>query len=328
MRRREFITLVGAAAAWPLVGRAQQPGAVRRVAVVANLRENDAEAQRASQAFVTGLQNLGWVDRANLGIDFRWVGDKLGEYDEVAKVIVRTEPDVIVARGGAVVLALHRETGTIPIVFVEVNDPIANGLVQSFSRPGGNVTGFTNNFDPAMGTKWLGIIKEIAPSLGRIAVVFLPLAVQEQTFKAIEAAAPAFGAQTSALRVHDAAEIERGIEAFANGIGGGLIVLPNAITNANRVLITDLAARYRLPAIYAFRFYLESGGLASYGIESTESFHNAAGYVDRLLKGARASDLPVQAPTKFELVINLKAAKAIGLSVPPLLLTQADEVLE
>jgi putative tryptophan/tyrosine transport system substrate-binding protein len=330
MRRRDFITLLGgAAAAWPLAVRAQQPNQVRRIAVMANLLERDMEAQRASEAFIARLQNLGWTDRNNLSTDFRWVGDRFGEYGPVAKAIVQSGPDVIVARGSAVVQALRQETSAIPIVFVNVLDPLdlGVGVVQSLPRPGGNVTGFMT-FDPAMGTKWLEIIKEIAPSLRRIGVALLPQPSQDATFKAIEAAAPAFGVQATALPVRDAADVERGIKAFASGIDGGLIVLPNAVTNTNRELITNLAARGRLPAIYAYRFYLEAGGLASYGIESTESFRSAAGYVERLLRGAKASDLPVQAPTRFQLAINLKAAKAMGLTVPPTLLAIADEVIE
>jgi putative ABC transport system substrate-binding protein len=326
--RREFIKVLGVAAAgWPLAARGQEPNRVRRIAVVANLLERDEEARRASEAFVAQLRNLGWVDRSNLSIDFRWVGDRFGEYGAAVKATVQSAPDVIVARGGILVQALSKETSAIPIVFVNVLDALALGVVQSLPRPGGNVTGFMT-FDPAMGTKWLDIIKEIAPSLKRVGVALFQQPSEEATFKAIEAAAPALGVQATALPVRNAADIERGINAFASGLDGGLIVVPNSVTNANRELITRLAARYRLPAIYAYRFYLESGGLASYGIESTESFRSAAGYVDRILKGAKPSDLSVQAPTKFELSINLKAAKAIGLSVPPLLLARADEVIE
>jgi putative tryptophan/tyrosine transport system substrate-binding protein len=262
-----------------------------------------------------------------LSIDFRWVGDQFGEYSAAVKATVQSAPDVIVARGAALVTAMHQETSTIPIVFVNVLDPLDLRVVQSLPRPGSNVTGFMT-FDTAMGTKWLEIIEEIVPSLGRVGVAFLPQPTQEATFEAIEAAAPAFAVQATGLPVRNAADLERGIKAFASGIDGGLIVLPNAVTNANRELITGLAARYRLPAIYGYRFYLESGGLASYGVESTESFRSAAGYVDRILRGAKPGDLPVQAPTKFELAINLKAAKAMGLSVPVPLLARADEVIE
>jgi putative ABC transport system substrate-binding protein len=328
MRRRDFITLLGgAAAAWPLAARAQQGERKRRIGVVANLSERDAEARRASEAFAAQLQNLGWTDHANLSIDFRWVGDQLGEYGAAAKATVQSAPDVIVARGTTLVRAMRQETSTIPIVFVNVLDPLDLGVVQNLPRPGGNVTGFMT-FDPAIGTKWLEIIKEIVPSLRRVGVALLPQPSQDATFKAIEAVAPALAVQATALPARDAADLERGIKAFASGNDGGLIVLPNAVTNTNRELITGLAAQYRLPAIYAYRFYLEAGGLASYGIESTESFRSAAGYVDRILRGAKPSDLPVQAPTNFELVINLKTAKALGLTVPPSLLARADEVIE
>jgi ABC-type uncharacterized transport system substrate-binding protein len=327
MKRREFITLLGGAAAWPVAARAQERNRVRRIAVVANLSERDLEARRASEAFAAQLRNLGWTDHANLSIDFRWVGDQFGEYGAAVKATVQSAPDVIVARGAALVRAMRQETSAIPIVFVNVLDPLDLGVVQSLPRPGGNVTGFMN-FDPAMGTKWLEIVKEIVPSLGRVGVALLPQPSQDATFKAIEAAAPAFAVQATALPARDAADLERGIKAFASGTDGGLIVLPNAVTNASRELITGLAARYRLPAIYAYRFYLEAGGLASYGIESTESFRSAAGYVDRILRGAKPSDLPVQAPTKFELAINLKAAKAMGLTIPESFLLRADEVIE
>jgi putative ABC transport system substrate-binding protein len=328
MRRRDFITFLGGtAAAWPLAALGQQGNRVRRIAVVANLSERDAEAGRASEAFVAQLRNLGWIDHANMTIDFRWVSDELSGYSAVAKAIVQSRPEVIVARGTAVVLALRQETTAIPIVFVNVLDPIDSGLVRSLPRPGGNVTGFMN-FDPAMGTKWLEIIKEIAPSVERVGVALLPQASQDATFKTIEAAASAFAVHATALPVRDGADIERGINTFASGTNGALIVLPNAITIANRDLITGLATRHRLPAIYAYRFYLDAGGLVSYGIESTESFRSAAGYVDRILKGAAPSDLPVQAPTKFELAVNLKAAKSIGLALPPLLVARADEVIE
>jgi putative ABC transport system substrate-binding protein len=337
MKRREFITLLcGALAApgilWPL-GALAQAERRRRVAVVMNFPERDPEGERASQALVTRLRDLGWTEGRNLELDVRGLGDQVDEYPAVVKQITELQPDVIVARGGSVALALQRAARTIPIVFVQVIDPLDEGLVQSLARPGGNITGFMN-FDPAMGTKWLEIIKEVAPSLRRVAVLLYPQPGLERTFKAIDDAASTFGLQASALRVHDAAEIERGIDGLAGGPQAGLIVLPHSVTNSNRELIVGLAARHRLPAAYAYRFYIEAGGLVSYGIEQTEPFRSAAAfrsaavYVDRILKGAKAADLPVQAPTKFELVVNLKAAKAIGLTIPESFLARADEVIE
>jgi putative tryptophan/tyrosine transport system substrate-binding protein len=328
MQRREFITLLGtvAAAAWPFTTLAQQSERMRRVGVVMNLPEYDIEARLAFQVLRTRLQELGWAE-SNLKIDFRWVGEQVGELPAIVKDLVGLRPDVIVGRSGAVLLALHHETSTIPIVFVGVVDPVEVGLVESLARPGGNITGFAT-FDPAMGTKWFQIIKEIDPSLKRVAVLLHPQQSQELILKEIEGVAPSFSAQVTALRVHNAGEIENSINNFASGTDGGLIVLPNSVTNSNRELIANLAARYRMPAVYAYRSYVITGGLASYGIEASAPFRDAAGYVDRILKGEKPGDLPVQAPTKFELVINLKAAKAIGLTIPFNLLTRADEVIE
>jgi putative ABC transport system substrate-binding protein len=326
MRRRQFIAGLGSAAAWPVVARAQGERR-RRVTVVMNLPERDSAADRMSQALVTKLRELGWTEGRNLDLDFRRLGDRVAEFSDVVRKVVELRPDVIVARGGSVALALQRGAGAIPIVFVQVSDPLEEGLVQGLARPGGNITGFMN-FDPAMGTKWLEIIKEVAPSVRRVAVLLYPQPGLEQTFDTIKAAAPSFGVQTNALRVRDAGEIERGIEGLASSPDAGFVVLPHAVTNSNRGLIARLAARYRLPAIYAYRFYIEAGGLVSYGIEPNEQFRGAAIYVDRILKGSKPADLPVQAPTKFELVINRKAAKDIGLTIPESLLARAEEVIE
>jgi putative tryptophan/tyrosine transport system substrate-binding protein len=328
LRRRQFITLLGgAAAAWPLTARAQGERR-RRVAVMMNLPQGDPEAEHASRALVTKLRELGWTEGRNVDFDFRPVGDQIGAFPEIIKQIAQLKPDVIVGRGGSVALALQRDAGTIPVVFVQVIDPIGEGLVQTLARPGGNITGFMN-FDPSMGTKWLEIAKEAAPSISRVAVLLYPQEGLERTFKAIEDAASSFGVQATALRVHDAAQIEREIDSFAaNGSGAGLIVLPHSVTNSNRDLIASMALRYRLPTVCAYRFYIEAGGLISYGIDEIEPFRSAAIYVDRILRGAKPADLPVQAPTTFKLVVSLKAAKAIGLVLPPLLLTRADEVIE
>src|SRR5215467_1664136 len=328
IRRREFITLLGGtAAAWPLAARAQG-GQRRRVAVMMNLPQSDPEAERAARALVTKLQELGWTEGRNIDFDFRKVGDQVDAFPGIIKQIAQLKPDIIVARGGSVALALQRDAATIPVVFVQVTDPIGEGLVQTLPRPGGNITGFMN-FEPSMGTKWLEIAKEAAPTISRVAVLLYPQPGLELTLKAIEEAASSFRVQVTALRVHDAAEIERGIDGFAaNGADAGLIVLPHSVTNSNRELIASAAVRYRLPTVCAYRFYVEDGGLISYGIDGIEPFRSAAIYVDRILRGAKPADLPVQAPTKFELVISLKAAKAIGLVVPPLLLARADEVIE
>jgi putative tryptophan/tyrosine transport system substrate-binding protein len=326
MNRRDFVILLGGATAWPVAARAQGERR-RRVAVVMNLPERDSAADRMSQALVAKLRELGWTEGRNLDLDFRRLGDRVGEFSAVVKNIVELQPDVIVGRGGSVALALQRGAGAIPIVFVQVSDPLEEGLVQGLARPDGNITGFMN-FDPAMGTKWLQIIKEVAPSVRRVAVLLYPQPGLEQTFDAINDAAPSIGVQTSALRVRDAGEIERGIDGLASSPDAGFIVLPHAVTNSNRELIARLATRHRLPAVYAYRFYIEAGGLVSYGIEPNEQFRSAAIYIDRILKGSKPTDLPVQAPTKFELVISLKAAKDIGLTISESLLARADEVIE
>jgi putative tryptophan/tyrosine transport system substrate-binding protein len=326
MNRRDFVTLLGGATAWPLAARAQGERR-RRVAVVMNLPEHDSAADRMSQALVARLRELGWTEGRNLDLDFRRLGDRVGEFSAVVKKIVELQPDVIVGRGGSVALALQRGAGAIPIVFVQVSDPLEEGLVQGLARPGGNITGFMN-FDPAMGTKWLEIIKEVAPSVRRVAVLLYPQPGLEQTFDAINDAARSFGVQTRALRVRDSGEIERGLDGLASSPEAGFIVLPHAVTNSNRELIARLAARHRLPAVYAYRFYIEAGGLVSYGIEPNEQFRSAAIYVDRILKGSKPADLPVQAPSKFELVVSVKAAKDIGLTIPESLLARADEVIE
>jgi putative tryptophan/tyrosine transport system substrate-binding protein len=310
MNRRDFVTLLGGATAWPLAARAQGERR-RRVAVVMNLPERDSAADRMSQALVAKLRELGWTEGRNLDLDFRRLGDRVGEFSAVVKKIVELQPDVIVGRGGSVALALQRGAGAIPIVFVQVSDPLEEGLVQGLARPDGNITGFMN-FDPAMGTKWLEIIKEVAPSVRRVAVLFYPQPGLEETFGAINDAAPSIGVQTSALRVRDAGEIERGIDGLASSPDAGFIVLPHAVTNSNRELIARLAARHRLPAVYAYRFYIEAGGLISYGIEPNEQFRSAAIYVDRILKGSKPTDLPVQAPTKFELSLVSKPPRTSG----------------
>jgi putative ABC transport system substrate-binding protein len=293
-----------------------------------NFPDSDSEADSASLALVTKLRELGWTEGHNVNFDFRRVGDQVEAFPEIIKQIAELKPDVILGRGGSVALALQRDAATIPIVFVQVFDPIGDGLVQTLAKPGGNITGFMN-FDPSMGTKWLEIAKEVAPSISRVAVLFYPQHGPELAFKAIEDAASSFRVQAIALRVHNAAEIERGIDSFcANCTDAGLIVLPHSVTNSNRELIASAALRYRLPTVCAYRFYIDAGGLISYGIDEIEPFRNAAVYVDRILRGTKPADLPVQAPTKFHLVINLRVANALGVTVSPTMLATADEVIE
>ena len=318
--------LGGTAAAWPLAARAQKEDR-KRLAIVMNLPEHDLEARRGSHALVLKLKELGWLEGRNLDLDFRWAGDRVAELAVIVKEIASLKPDAIVGRSGAVALALQQGAGAIPIVFVDVVDPIDVGLGQSLTRPGGTITGFMN-FDPAMGTKWLEIIKEIAPSLRRVGVLLYPQQSQELIFKAITDAAPSFRVQASPLHLRDAAEIEPILNTFASGGDCGLIVLGNSVTNSNRQAIASLAGRLRLPAIYANRTYVDAGGLVSYGIEPTEPFRNAAVYVDRIFKGTKPAELPIQAPTKFELIVNLRAAKAVGLTIPESFLLSADEVIE
>jgi putative tryptophan/tyrosine transport system substrate-binding protein len=327
MRRRDFVAQISGATVWPLAARAQGEHR-RRVAVMMNFPQSDREAERASRALVAKLGEVGWTEGRNIDFDFRRVGDQVGAFPAIIKQITQLKPDVIVGRGGSVVLALQRDAGTIPVVFVQVFDPIGDGLVQTLAKPGGNITGFMN-FDPSMGTKWLEIARDVAPSISRVAVLLYPQQGLELAFKAIEDAAPSLGIQATALRVRDAAQIERGLDSLAaNGADAGLIVLPHSVTNSNRELIASMALRYRLPTVCAYRFYIEAGGLISYGVDEIEPFRSAAIYVDRILRGAKPADLPVQAPTKFELVINLKTAKALGIIVPPSLLSVADEVIE
>jgi putative ABC transport system substrate-binding protein len=320
------MTLLGGAVAWPLAAQAQS-GDRKRLAILMNLPEQDLEARRGSQALVLKLRELGWLEGRNLDLDFRWAADRVGDLAAIVKEIASLKPDAIVGRSGAVALALQHGAGVIPIVFVNVVDPIDVGLGQSLARPGGNITGFMN-FDPAMGTKWLEIIKEVAPSLRRVGVLLYPQQSQELIVKAIGDAASSFKVQTSPLHLRDAAEIEPILNAFASGGDRGLIVLPNSVTNSNRQAIASLAARLRLPAVYAYRAYVDAGGLVSYGIESTEVFRDAAVYVDRIFKSTKPAELPIQAPTKFELIVNLRAAKAVGLTIPESFLLRADEVIE
>jgi putative tryptophan/tyrosine transport system substrate-binding protein len=326
VRRREFITLLGGAVAWPLAARAQQPGQMRRIGVLMNLAADDAEGQARFAAFVQDLQQLGWTDGRNVRIDVRWAAGDARLFHRYAEELLALAPDVILASGTPSVQALQQATRTVPIVFAQVGDPVGMGVVASLARPSGNITGFTP-MEFGFGAKWVELLKEIAPRVTRVAVL-RDLTIGPAQLSAIQAVAPSFCVELSAVGVRDAGEIERIVAAFARSSNAGLIVTASTSAVVHRDLITMLAARYRLPAVYPFRYYVTAGGLISYGANSTDPFRRAANYVDRILKGEKPADLPVQAPTKYELVINLKTAKALGLDVPPTLLARADEVIE
>jgi putative ABC transport system substrate-binding protein len=325
--RREFITLLGGAvAAWPFTATAQQGERMRRIGVLMYGAES-AEAQARLTAFAHALKQLGWSDGRNLRIDIRWaMADDARSH---AAELVALAPDVLLAATGtATVAPLLQATRAVPIVFVTVIDPVGAGFVESLAQPGGNATGFTN-YEYSMSGKWLELLKEMAPGVTRAAVLRDPtIASGIGQFGAVQIVAPSLGVDVSPVDLRDAGEIERGITAFAKGVNGGLIVTGSALGIVHRELITTLAARHKLPAVYSGRFYVTVGGLISYAPDVIDQFRRAAGYVDRILKGEKPGDLPVQAPTKYELVINLKTAKALGLTVPDSLLARADEVIE
>jgi len=329
MKRRDFITLLGgAAAAWPLAARAQQRERMRRIGVLMSLAADDQEGQARLTAFVQGLQELGWTDGRNVQIDYRWPAGDAERIRRYAAELAALAPDIILAGGGAVVPSLLQATRAIPIVFTQTPDPVGAGFVESLARPGGNVTGFML-YEYGIGAKWLELLKEIAPHVTRAAVIRdAAIASGIGQWGAIQTAAPSFGVELRPVDVRDASEIERAIAAFARSPNGGLIVAASTLAVVHRDLIVTLAARHKLPAVYPSRFFVRSGGLIFYGPDSVEPHRRAAGYVDRILKGEKPADLPVQAPTKYELVINLKTAKALGLEVPPTLLARADEVIE
>jgi putative tryptophan/tyrosine transport system substrate-binding protein len=330
MRRREFITLVGGATAWPLAARAQQGDRMRRIGVLMGYAESDREAQGFVAAFREGLQKLGWTEGRNIRIDTRWATPGDAEsMQRFAKELVALQPDLILSQGTPTTAALLQQTRTIPIIFANVGDPVGSGFVASFPRPGGNVTGFTN-IEPTMAGKWLELLKEIAPRVTRVAFLFNPATATyaEYFLNPFKAAAASFAVEAIAAPVRDTSELEAVVAAQAREPNGGLMVLPDAFTTGHRAEITSLAARYRLPAVYPFRFFTELGGLLSYGSHPLDNYRRAASYADRILKGAKPSELPVQAPVKFELIINLKTAKALGLDVPVQLQQRADEVIE
>jgi len=328
IRRREFITLLGGAAvAWPLTARAQAER-VRRVGVLQNFAADDSEGQVRLTAFGQGLQQLGWTVGRNLRIDYRW---NAGDAERIRKSvadIVALSPDIILAAGGRNMTALQQANRTIPVVFVTISDPVSGGFVESMSHPGGNATGFSI-LEWSLSGKWLELLKQLVPQMTRVAVL-RDSANPGGTGQlgAIQGVAPTLGVTVTPVGMRDAVEIERGLKDFARSPNGGLIVTSSILAEVNRDLIIALAARHRLPAIYPVRYLVGAGGLLSYGPDLVDQYRLAAGYVDRILKGEKAADLPVQAPTKYELVINLKTAKALGLEVPPSLLARADEVIE
>jgi ABC-type uncharacterized transport system substrate-binding protein len=330
VRRRSFITLLGGAAvAWPLAARAQQADRIRLIGVLMAYAESDPEGQAWVAAFRERLQKLGWVEGRNIRIDTRWATPDVEAMQRFAKELVALQPDLILSQSTPTTAALLQHTRTIPIIFANISDPVGSGFVASFPRPGGNATGFIL-FEPTMAGKWLELLKDIAPRVSRVAFLFNPATATyfEYYTKPFKAAAASFSVEAIAAPVHDKSELESAFAAQAREPNGSLIVLPDSFLNAHALEITSLAARYRLPAVYPYRLYIKVGGLLSYGNDVFDNYRRAAGYVDRILKGEKPADLPVQAPTRYELVINLKTAKALGLTVPDTVLARADEVIE
>ncbi len=329
MKRREFMALVGgSAAAWPVAGRAQLSRQARQIGMLIANEENEPLVRSRVAAFRQGLSDLGWVEGGNLQIAYRWTGNDPERTQRCVSELVALAPEVILSHSPPATSALSKATQSIPVVFVQITDPVGAGLVANLAHPGANVTGFTT-FEFSMGTKWLDLLKGIAPKLSRIAVMqYAKSPTWSGQLQAVQAAAPSLGTEIIPAGVENAADIERSFAEIGSGANGGLIVMPDSITLIHRKLIVALAERYRLPAIYPFRYFPDDGGLLSYGIDLADVWRRAATYVDRILRGSSAGDLPVQQPTKFELVINLKTAKALGLEIPATLLARADEVIE
>jgi ABC-type uncharacterized transport system substrate-binding protein len=329
MRRRDFIKIsVGAAVSGPLTVRAQQAGRMRRIGVLVNLGKDDPLGQARQKAFVQGLQALGWTEGRDVQIDTRWGGGDADQFRKYAAELIALEPDVVLATSGATMPALMQATRTVPIVFVQVPDPVGSGFVASLARPGGNATGFTQ-FDFSLSGKWLEVLKELAPSVMHVAVLRDPAdPAGTGQFGAIQIAASPLGIEVRPIDVREPTEIENGIAALANMLNAGLVITGSAPSAVHRDLIIRLAAQHRIPAVYPYRFYATDGGLVSYGPNTIDPYRQAASYVDRILKGAKPADLPVQAPTKYELVINLKTAKSLDLTVPQAMAIRADEVIE
>ena len=329
--RREFVTILGGAAVgWPLAARAQQNARLQRVGVLMALAETDPEARAQLAGLTQGLVELGWIDGRTVRMDIRWAAGSIDRAQMYAKELVDLQPDVIFADSTPEAAALHRETRTVPIVFVLVSDPIGEGFVTGLPSPGGNMTGFIPH-EPALTGKWLNLLSQIAPGLGRVAIMFNPESapyVESDYLPQFEAAARSFNVAAVTAPVHSDAEIETAITSLGSEPGGGLIVMPGVYMNVRRATIISLAARHHVPGVYSSSDYARDGGLLSYGADLTDMFRRAAPYVDRILRGAKPAELPVQLPTKYEMAVNLKTAKALGLTVPPSLLTVADEVIE
>ena len=329
MKRREFISLLGgAAAAWPMAARGQQPERMRRIGVLINLTADDPQSQARIAVLLKGLQQFGWAEGLNIRIDYRWGSGDVNRLRNYAAELIALAPDVVLAGGSEAAATFQQASRNLPIVFVNVADPVGAGYVDSLSRPGGNATGLVL-FEYGISPKWLELLKEIASGVTRVAVIrdaAIPAGIGQ--FGAIQGVSSSLGVEVSPLGLRDANEIERALTAFAQGPNGGLIVTASPAAVSHRDLIIKIAARHRLPAVYPYRLFVTSGGLMSYGPDQVGQYQQAAGYIDRILKGEKPADLPVQAPTRYELVINLKSAKALGLEIPATLLARADEVIE
>jgi ABC-type uncharacterized transport system substrate-binding protein len=330
VQRRSFLTLLGtSAAAWPLAARAQQAGGMRRIGVLMSASENDPEFQAFLTAFREGLQKVGWAEGRNLRIEYRWASLDAESMQRFAKELVALKPDLILAQNTLATAAALQQTRTVPTIFASVSDPIGSGFVASFPRPGGNVTGFMN-MEASLAGKWLELLKEIAPRVARVAFLFNPVTAPffDYYLNPFKAAAASLALEATAAPVRDVSELESAVAAQARMPNGGFVVMPDTFLLVHRTEITSLAARYRLPAVYSRRHFAEVGGLLSYGDDLTDNYRRAAIYADRILKGIKPSELPVQAPVKFELVVNLKTAKALGLEVPSSFYWRADEVID
>ena len=327
MRRREFFSVIGGAAAWPLVAQAQQGGQPRRIGILLNAAVDDPKFKTWVMAFLQSLQQFGWTDGRNVQIDTRWSGGNAAEIRKHASELIALAPDVILAHGTSTVGPLLQLTRTVPIVFPIIADPVGAGFVDSLARPGGNATGFME-FEYSMGGKWLELLKQVVPGMTRVAVLRDTQGSGAMQFAAIQAMAPSLMVEVTPVGLRDTGDIESAVSAFARSPNGGLIVTAGGGTLRHGNLIISLAARHKLPAVYTERSFVAGGGLISYGIDFVDQYRRAAGYVDRILKGEKPADMPVQAPTKYQLVINLKTAKALGLAIPPAVLARADEVIE
>jgi len=329
MRRREFVTLVAGAAAWPIAGRAQQSDRMRRIGVLMNVVQDDAGGPAEVMALRQGLTELGWIEGRNIHVDFRWPGGDIERAQTFAKELVGLRPDVLIGRSTPTTAALKRETGTIPIIFVNVTEPVEQGFVESLSRPGGNITGFTN-FEASIGGKWLQLLKEADPRIARVAVIYNPQTAPfaGSYLRSVQLAASTFAVEAVAMPIQSDADIEAALTMFAQRPSGGLIVIPDSFTGQHRDLIIVQAARNRVPALYANLVSTPIGGLMAYSVDTRDLMQRAAMYIDRILKGAHPADLPVQQPIRFELSINLKTAKVLGLALPDMLVASADEVIE